>query len=53
MVALFVGFQSGLVDHEYIAEKLLQVAMDGETRLGALEAVARRALHEFLQRKSA
>ena len=43
-------------DHEtrkYIAKKLLQPASKGERTLGALEAVARRALQELSHRKSA
>ena len=43
-------------DHEtrkYIAKKLFQAANKGERTLGALEAVARRALRELSHRKSA
>ena len=43
-------------DHEtrkYIAKKLLRAANKGERTLGALEAVARRALQELSHRKSA
>jgi hypothetical protein len=43
-------------DHEtrkYIAKKLFQAANKGERTLGALEAVARRALQELSHRKSA
>lgn len=43
-------------DHEsrkYIATKLMQAAKRGNTTLGGLEVVARRALAELTQRKSA
>jgi hypothetical protein len=43
-------------DHEsrkYIATKLIQAAKEGNTTLGDLEAVARKALAELTQRKSA
>jgi hypothetical protein len=43
-------------DHEtrkYIARKLVRAARKGDTTLGGLETVARRALQELSQRKSA
>jgi hypothetical protein len=43
-------------DHEsrkYIATKMIQAAMKGNTSLGDLEVVARQALNELTQRKSA
>jgi hypothetical protein len=43
-------------DHEtrkYIAKKLVQAARKGNTRLGALEDVARRALHDLPRNQAA
>jgi hypothetical protein len=50
------GLSASGGDHEsrrYIAMKLVQAAKRGNTTLGGLEVVARRALNELAERKSA